>query len=255
MWFSSRSHNRQPSALRESRYAQGPSRRRADFRPGPSALECHQLLSTPPDPVRERCRRSNVLTAAVNLFWKALSASAVIAPVLGLMWVNMTWRGSSAEAPAPEGPPGSGIVVKIEVTAIWIPQALRDLARRQGGTPGDCSIEDVQLYLARNGWGDAWYALTCWECDPTGGSAEITQIKWLSESAAHLEELQAVMATAAGKPPWFEDGRFSHTRVELIPDSFQAVDAHSEIIRLMADLVAGDKSLRAGAMDSPRRTE
>jgi hypothetical protein len=196
-----------------------------------------------------------VLTAAVNLFWKALSASAVIAPVLGLMWVNMTWRGFPAEAPAPGRPPGSGIVVKSEVTAIWIPQALRDLALRLAGTPADCSLERMQTYLARNGWKDPWYALTLWECDPTGRCAEITHTRWVSELADRRDELQAVMATAAGRPPRFEDGRFSHTRVEVIPDTFKAVDAHSEIIRLMADLVAGDKSLPAGAMDSPRRTE
>src|SRR6516165_5380579 len=116
MWFSFHSHNRQPSALRESRYAQGLSRKRTDFRPGLAALEYRRLLSTPPDLVRDRGRRPSVLTAAVNLFWTALSALAVIAPVLGLMWIGMMRRGSPAEASAPEGPPGSGVTVRTEVT-------------------------------------------------------------------------------------------------------------------------------------------
>jgi predicted outer membrane repeat protein len=46
MWFSSRSHNRQPSTSRESRRAQGSSRRRAAFRPALAVLEDRRLLST-----------------------------------------------------------------------------------------------------------------------------------------------------------------------------------------------------------------
>src|SRR4051794_31544600 len=46
MWFSSRSHNRQPSTARERRRARISSRRRAAFRPALAALEDRQLLST-----------------------------------------------------------------------------------------------------------------------------------------------------------------------------------------------------------------
>jgi hypothetical protein len=169
-----------------------------------------------------------VLTAAVNLFWTTFCALAVIAPVLGLTWVGMMWRGSPAEAPAPEEPSGSGIVFRTEAAAIWVPQALRDLARHQAGPPVDCSPEKVQTYLARNGWRNAWYAMTCRGLQVNGQLSEITQIRWLSEAAEYLDELQAVMATAAGRPPRFEDGRFSQTRVEVIPDTLQAVDSRGD---------------------------
>ena len=46
MWFSSRSHDRQPSSSREHRRARGSSRRRAAFRPALAALESRQVLST-----------------------------------------------------------------------------------------------------------------------------------------------------------------------------------------------------------------
>jgi hypothetical protein len=196
-----------------------------------------------------------VLTAAVNLFWTLAAASAVMAPVLGLMWVSMMSLGSPAEAPATEGPPGSGIVVKTEVTAVWIPQALRDLARRQAGTPVDWLHEEVQTYLARNGWRSAWYALTCRGYQLNGQYGEITQIRWLSEAADHFDELRAVMATAAGSPPRYEGPDFSHARVEIIPDTLRAVDAHREIIRLMAELVVGGKSSTTGSTGAMRTTE
>jgi hypothetical protein len=195
------------------------------------------------------------LTAAVNLFWTLAAASAVIAPVLGLIWVGMMRRDSPAQAPALENPPASGIVVWTEVTAIWIPQALRDLARRQAGTPVDCSPEDVQMYLARNGWRDGWYATTRWDYGANGQSAEITQIRWLSEAADHLDELQAVMATAAGRPPRYEGPDFSHPRVKIIPDTLRAVDSHEAITRLVAELVGGVKTPPTGSMGATRTTE
>jgi hypothetical protein len=46
MWFTSRSHKRQPSNSRERRRAQGSSRTRAAFRPALAALEDRRLLST-----------------------------------------------------------------------------------------------------------------------------------------------------------------------------------------------------------------
>jgi hypothetical protein len=202
------------------------------------------------DPFRERGTRSTVLTAAVNLLWTVGTASAMIAPVLGLMWA-----GPPTAAPAPEALPGSGIILRTEVTAIWMPQALRDLARHQAGPPVDRSPEELQGYLGRNGWRAEWYALTYRTHQANGASGEITQIRRLSEAADRLDELQAVMATAAGRPPRHEGRDFSHARVEVIPDTLQAVDPREAITRLMAEPVVGDRSSPTGGLDSPRRTE
>ena len=48
---------------------------------------------------------------------------------------------------------------------------------------------------------------------------------------------------------------FSHARVEVIPDTLQAVDPREAITRLMAEPVVGDESSPAGGLDSTRRTE
>ena len=139
MRFSSRSHDRQPSTSGERRRAHGSRRQGLAFRPALAAPEDRQLASTLQDPFRERGIRSTVLTAAVNLLWTVGAASAVIAPVLGLMWA-----GPPTAAPAPEGPPGSGTVLRTEITAIWMPRALRDLVRHPAGPPVDCSPEELQ---------------------------------------------------------------------------------------------------------------
>ena len=202
------------------------------------------------DPFRERGTRSAGLTAAVNLFWAVGTASAIIAPVLGLVWAGLP-----IEAPAPEGPPGSGIILRTEVTAIWMPRALRDLARHQAGSPVGRSPEELQTCLGRNGWRAAWYALTYRGHQVNGESGEITQIRRLSEAADHLGELQAVMATAAGRPPGFEGRDLSHAGVEVIPDALQALDPREAITRLMAEPLVGEKSSPSGSLDSPGRTE
>jgi hypothetical protein len=145
--------------------------------------------------------------------------------------------------------------VHTEVTAIWLPQPLLDLARQLGGPALDRSPEELQTYLARNGWRTAWYALTCRGYQANGLSGEITHIRWLSEAADHLDELQAVLATAAGRPPLLEDKDLSHARLVIIPDTLRDVDSREAITRLMAELVVGGRSSHAGARNSTRRTE
>jgi hypothetical protein len=202
------------------------------------------------DRVRQRSTTSTVLTAVVHLFWWLGAASAIIGSVVGLMWAS-----PHAEAPAPEEPRGLGIVLKTEVTAIWIPQALRDLAQHQDGPPVDRSPEELQTYLKRNGWSPAWYALTYRGHQVNGGFGDITQIRLLSDAANHLDEFQAVMATAAGRPPHLEDKDFSHFRVEVIPETLRTVNPREAIARLMAGPVAGDENSPTGGTDSMRRPE
>jgi hypothetical protein len=199
---------------------------------------------------RLRCPLRAALTAVVNLCWTVGTAAAMIVALLGLMWA-----GPHALAHGPEGPPTWGIVVHTEVTAIWLPRALLDLARQQGGPPEFRSTEELQTFLGRSGCTAAWYALTCRGYQANGLSGEMTQTRLLSDAADHLEELRTVMATAAGKPPRFEGPDFSHARVAVIPDTMQGIDRREAITRLMAEPVVGEKSSPSGSLDSPGRTE
>jgi hypothetical protein len=249
MRFTSRSHDRQSSTSGEYRRAHGSLRQRLAFWPA-LAARTDRGLPSPAQGLRERGARFTAITAAVNLLWTVAVATAVIAPVVALMWAA-----PHAAAPAPDEPPGSGIVVRTEVIAIWIPSALRDLARHQAGPRVDCSPQEVQTYLERNGWREACYALAYRGHQVNGQSSEITQIRWLDETADHLEELQAVIATAAGRPPRVGGRDYSHAMVEVIPDRLRAVESREAIIRLMTELVVGGKGSPPGGLDSMRRTE
>jgi hypothetical protein len=194
-----------------------------------------RLPSTLQDPFRERRTGWTVLNATVNLFWTVGTALAMIAPVIGMMWA-----GPPKAPQTPEAPSGSGIILRTEVTAVWMPRALRDLARHQVGPLVDRSPEELQTYLGRDAWKAAWYALTYRAHRVNGESEEITQIRRLSEATDHLDEFHAVMATAAGTRPRYEGRDFSHARVEVIPDTMQAFDPREAITRQMAEPVLGE---------------
>jgi hypothetical protein len=169
-----------------------------------------------------------------------LSRFATMAVVFASLACLMCF-GHHAGAPDADTPPGSGIVVHIEITAVWLPRALVDQARRRNGLPVVCSPDELRTCLARNGWPDPWFALTCRGYQVTGQSSEWTQIRWLTQAADHLGDLQAVMATAAGRPPRCEGTDFSHSRIEVIPDSLQAVEPREAIKRLLSGFTPSER--------------
>ena len=104
----------------------------------------------------------------------------------------------------------------------------------------DRSPDELRTCLERNEWPDPWYALTCRHYQVNGQYSEFTQIRWLTQAAGHLDEFQAVMATAAGRPPRFEGSDFSHARIEVIPDALQAVEPREAIRRLLSGPAASE---------------
>ena len=73
-------------------------------------------------------------------------ALVVMAGILGLSRV-----GFQPARPAPEnlpdGPPGSGIVARVEVTTIWLPQGLFDLAQRKTDPAVFASHEELWTHV------------------------------------------------------------------------------------------------------------
>jgi hypothetical protein len=179
---------------------------------------------------QSRFERSSLVRTAAALLSSVVTAVVTIACLVGLTWVS-----HHAGAPDPEPARGSGIVVFTEITAVWIPQPLLDLARDPGGSPLGRSPEAVRAYLGRHGWRDPWYALTYRFLQVNGELGGLTQVRDLSDSPDDLDELQAVMATAAGRPPRFESRDFALARIEVGPDALQGVEPREAITRLMAE--------------------
>jgi hypothetical protein len=173
------------------------------------------------------------ITAMLSRF---ATMAVAFASLVCLMWV-----GYHAGAPDADTPPGSGIVVHTEITAVWLPRALVDQARGGSGLPVVRSPDELRTCLERNGWPDPWYALTSRGYQVNGQCSEWTQIRWLTQAADYPDELQAVMATAAGRPRRCEETDFTYARIEVIPDSLQAVEPREAIRRLLSGFTPSER--------------
>jgi hypothetical protein len=185
-------------------------------------------LRTHDNPLNRSRGARSIVSAAVKTVFRTVGAVLPIAAVFGLIWVSL-----QAVAPTPHGKPGSGIVLRTDVTAIWVPKALRDQAQSEAGRPIIRSPDELRNYLERHGLIDAWYALVSRGYQVNGDSAEITQVRRVSEAPAHIEELQDVMATAAGNPPRSEIRDFSRATVGIIPDALLTADPRKAVTELM----------------------
>ena len=179
---------------------------------------------------RSHSSLSIVIAAIATLSQTAGVAVVTIAGGFGLTWVSF-----GAGSPGPEDPPNSGIVVRTEVTALWIPRALHDVAQGEAGATVFHSPEALQTELERRGLNDAWYALTYRGYQVNGDSAEITQVRRISEAPAHIEEFQYMMATAAGHPPRHEGREFSQVKVGIIPDTLLTANPLNAVSQLVPE--------------------
>jgi hypothetical protein len=180
----------------------------------------------------------SVVIAAVVILLQSVSVVAVLsAGVLGIVWMSF-----QAATPTPDDPPGSGTVMRADVTAIWIPQALLDLAQREAGPHDNRSCEELRVRLQRQGLNDAFYALTYRGYQLNGESAEITQVRRVSEMPDHFDEFQVLLAAAAGNRARSEARDFSRTTIHVIPDSLLNADPVEAITELMAPRVVRRKS-------------
>jgi hypothetical protein len=132
----------------------------------------------------------------------------------------------------PDGRPGSGIVTRFEVTTIFLPKGLFELAKRPTDLVVIASHEELQTHLDRLGLATAWYAMTTEGHQLNGTAAEITFIRRPGESPEHFEEYQAVMATAAGRPPDHPGLDFSRAKVVVFADSLMKRDPREVVTEL-----------------------
>jgi hypothetical protein len=191
---------------------------------------------------RPRRARAVIITAIAILFQIVGTLAVLIPGVFVLIWV-----GFRATAPPSVEPAGSGIVVRTDVTAIWVPHAFLDVAQGKAGSPVIRSPEGLRTELERHGVNAAWYAVAYRSYQVNGDSVETAQVRRMTEASAHIEEFQDVMACAAGNPPRDAGSDFSHVMVGIIPDTRQSADPIKAVAKLMAQPAAGE---RTGALAS-----
>jgi hypothetical protein len=136
----------------------------------------------------------------------------------------------SSYVPPPR--PGSGIPYHVQVKTVCIHPALAALAALPPDRAPLRSHDALRCFLASRGSEKAWYAITTRAFAP-GGTTTITSFSRPYESPEKFAQLVDVLATAAGKPPHYQDVDYSSGRIVVIPQEFARQDPHDAIAKLM----------------------
>lgn len=160
-------------------------------------------------PVRSTARLALGAAGTVKGFMVCLLGVLGLAPML-----------PAAVGTGPDGPVASGVNVRTEVIAIWVPQAVLDRTRQRPGPRGEGAPEDGPTPEQAAEPGSIAYALTYRGHQEDGGFSDIVQVRRNDEVAAHAEEYRRVLSAASGDPPCTELLEFCHAEVHPIPDSF-----------------------------------
>lgn len=187
-------------------------------------------------------RYSPLASPRLWLIWRFVATLASvlarrfgIASVLVIGAISLIRADFHAAGPGEVGPPGSGIVLRNEVTVVWLPRALMDLARHSDEWPLMESQDELNAELERQGIAHSWYAFTRIGRQMNGELSEITQVRQTNELDGHVEEFLGVLSTAAERPPRGENLDFSRAEVRLIPERLLAEGPRNGLTELMAD--------------------
>ncbi len=128
--------------------------------------------------------------------------SVVVFAAIAIGLARLDFRAPQpASAPESDEPPGSGVIVRSEVLYVCLPQILIDLARRDLESEVASTHENWKTALERHGQESVCYGLLVRGHQINGRSVDITFIRYPHREPEHFQELQDLLATAAGRPP------------------------------------------------------
>jgi hypothetical protein len=165
---------------------------------------------------------------AVVLARRVVGAAVFI--VVGLVMSRVDFQATVLDR---DDPPGSGIVLRTEVSTIWVSQAFLDLAQHEPAPLVFRSHEELETYMQRQELGDEWYALTYRGHQVNGETAKFTQVRRACEWSGHFEEFRDVASSIAGKPPRDKGLDFSHAAVGVIPERLLKTNPREAVTELM----------------------
>jgi hypothetical protein len=118
-------------------------------------------------------------------------------------------------------------VVGVEVRALWLPETLARLAKRQARAPLIRDRQELKQFLERQNLEDVCYVLSVRELYVNGEFDDSTYIRHPYEDIQHFPEFMEVLATAAGHPPR-HTGQFEYdfatVSVQVVPDDYLKPD-------------------------------
>src|SRR5262249_21636309 len=145
-----------------------------------------------------------------------ISAAAVVGTAALALLVFHVTRPEYG-VPAADGV-GAGITVRQEAAAIFVPAEFSGIAATLESTHTHLSPEAQRSDLQSRGLDNTWYAITYRFFQANGRVATVTTHRRVSDAALNVQELHAVLATVAGRPPHdCANTDFSSAKVWIIP--------------------------------------
>lgn len=128
---------------------------------------------------------------------------------------------------------GGGTIVRYELTHLWLPRTLTELARLRSSLESAGSHEEWRRWLESRDRRGVWYALTAKASLANGDFVDLTTIRWPYDDASHLDEFEGILATVAGRPPSGPGPDYSKASVHVLDEEA----SRREPREVMADLL------------------
>jgi hypothetical protein len=159
-----------------------------------------------------------LLTRLVRcLVGNPMTLIAIVAITIGSAQLDFT-ASQPANTPEFDDPPGSGVIVRTEVVYACVPQILIDLAERDLAADVASTHEVWKTALERHGHENVCYGLLVRAHQVNGRVVDLTFIRYPHRESESFQELQEVVAVAAGHPPVGHPARdYSRTTVQIAP--------------------------------------
>lgn len=168
------------------------------------------------------------------LWGKTILVVMLAGAAAGLTVVANQPRKRSAEADGPDRP-GSGITVRIDLTDIWVPARILDLAERESTNPKLLSGKEFNRLLKYEGGEIPWNAVTLELHQADGGTAEITTIDHPHHSNRPLRSFRDLLDEIAGRLHVDASPSSRAPAVHLIPEALLRRPPREAVEELLKD--------------------
>ena len=166
-------------------------------------------------------KRVMTMFLPVGALLSRLVGNLMIVVLVAATAIGLTQLG--ALTPRPNGavefiaPPGSGVIVRSEVTHLWVPEILVDSALHEFPALSARTHQELKKALERRGQENLWYAITLRGHQVNHGATDISFIRYPYREPDNLQELMDVLAVVAGRPPRDPSADYSAAIVHIMP--------------------------------------
>ncbi len=169
--------------------------------------------------------------------WRSRAELLVTALTIVLGFVGLIWFSANVVRPQPhpsdEPRRGERDLVHSEAERIFVPAALRDLAKDSTVFAALESHASIQRCLRERGLERVWYAVTYRQLQANDLVETMTTHSRPAVSSANVQEFRSVLETLAGKPPSTPMVDYSTAEITIIPEAIAAKEPGDAMAELM----------------------